>query len=157
MKLFNFLKKPQTEVTTDKQPKAKVLVADDELVLREFYQDLFTRQGYQVFAAANGHDALTLAFQNLPDLILLDIMMPGIDGFEVVKQLSSNEQTKNIPVILLTNAGNIENMDKAKAFAVYKFFIKVNVSPEELLKTVAEGIQFNHSQSVPSQLETPTN
>ena len=150
MGLLDLLKKPETPLVEPTKPK--LLVVDDEKDLRDFYEDLFTRQGYQVMTATNGQEALTAVAQSQPGLILLDIMMPVMDGLEVLKQLNDNEQTKHIPVIVLTNAGSMDHMEQAKLYSAYRFFVKVNVSPEELIKTVAEGIRNNTAPvSLPNQ------
>ena len=86
--------------------------------------------------ATNGQEAMDIVLKDPPSLIILDIMMPVMDGNEVLKRLWDNNLTKKIPVIVLTNAGNLENMDKAKFYSTYQFFIKSNISPEEILKTV---------------------
>jgi CheY-like chemotaxis protein len=134
--IFNKKKAPSPPVAA---PKHKVLVVDDDQFLREFYQELLTGSGYQVLTANNGQEALVAAL-NKPDVILLDIMMPVMDGNEVLRQLSQNPQTKEIPVIILTNAGSINNMDHAKIYSAYKFLIKTNVTPEEVLSEVKDAV-----------------
>lgn len=143
MGLLNFIKKPPpgSQAPAPEQQKYTVLVVDDEQYLREFYQELLTRNGYQVLTASNGQEALTTVSQTTPHLILLDIMMPVMDGMEVLKNLWENNLTKKIPVIVLTNAGDLNNMDKAKFYSTYKFLIKSNVAPEEILKEVNDAIQ----------------
>ncbi len=140
MGILNFLKKPQQ--VAPQVEKHKVLVVDDEQYLREFYQELLMRQGFEVLTATNGQEALTSVAQTPPQLILLDLMMPVMDGIEVLKNLWQNNLTKQIPVIVLTNAGDLSNMDKAKFYSTYKFFIKSNVSPEEIIKTVNEALNI---------------
>jgi CheY-like chemotaxis protein len=137
--ILDLLKKPAATPEVSVQ-KRKVLVVDDERDLREFYEDLLTRQGYEVVTATNGQEALAAVTQHAPELILLDIMMPVMDGLEVLRALNDNEQTKKIPVIVLTNAGNMDNMDQANFYSAYKFFVKVNVAPEEIIKTVADAL-----------------
>jgi CheY-like chemotaxis protein len=155
MGLFDFKKKPaattvpQQAATPPVQQttNAKILVVDDEEYLLEFYHEILTKRGYQVLTAANGQEALNQVTAQRPDLILLDIMMPLMDGNEVLRQLKDNPQTKDIPVIVLTNAGNLENMDKAKFYSAYKFFIKSNVPPEEIISTVEEALASRSPQA----------
>lgn len=118
--------------------KPKILVIDDEQYLRDFYQELLEGEGYAVITAANGKDGVALAISDKPQAILLDLMMPVMTGQEVLRVLWDNPETKKIRVIVLTNAGSIDNMDHAKFFSAYKFFIKSNVAPEEIIRTVAE-------------------
>ena len=139
MGLLDRFKKP-ADAPQVQDAKLKVLVVDDEQYLREFYQDLLTRQGFDVSTATNGKEALDLVASGQPNLILLDIMMPVMDGMEVLKNLWENNLTRKIPVIVLTNAGDLNNMDKAKFYSTYQFFIKSNVEPEEIVKTVNEAL-----------------
>ena len=141
MGILNLFKKPEIPIETTPEPKAKILVADDEQFLRESYQELLTQEGYQVITASNGQEALDLVSQNRPNLILLDIQMPVLDGNEFLRKLRDNEQTKNIPVIVLTNAGNLNNMDTAKLYSAYKFLIKCNITPADVINTVSEALK----------------
>ena len=140
MGLFNFFKKSEQPATEQPQVKYTVLVVDDEQYLREFYQELFTRQGFQVMTASNGQEALTTVAQTPPSIIILDLMMPVMDGLEVLRNLWENNMTKKIPVIVLTNAGDINNMDKAKFYSTYQFFVKSNVAPEDIVTAVNEAL-----------------
>lgn len=143
MSLLKFFKKPSTDPSSQKLVKNTVLVVDDEEYLRDFYKDLLLRQGYEVMTATNGQEALDAVNQKQPQLIILDIMMPVMDGLDVLRVLWNNNMTKKIPVIVLTNAGDISNMDKAKFYSTYKFFIKSNVQPEEIIKAVDEALNTN--------------
>lgn len=80
----------------------KILIIEDEKIVRENVHSLLTEEGYTVFASKNGTDGIKIAKKELPDLILCDIMMTGIDGYEVLKELSKGEETKTIPFIFLT-------------------------------------------------------
>ena len=146
MGLFDFLKKKPVEVIQPQQPSYTVLVVDDELYLREFYQDLLTRQGYNVITATNGQEALDIVAKTPPHVILLDIMMPVMDGVEVMRTLWKNNLTNRIPVIVLTNAGDMDHMDKAKYYSTYQFFIKSNVQPEEIIEAVNQAISLSQPE-----------
>ncbi len=123
-------------------PKRLVLVVDDEQYIREFYQELLTQEGFDVTMATNGMEALTSVTQRKPELILLDINMPELSGNDVLKKLWDNPQTKTIPVIMLTNEGNINNMEQAKFYNAYKFLIKANTAPEEVISVVKEALKI---------------
>lgn len=140
MALFDLFSKKKPEIESIQQPVSKILVVDDELYLREFYEELLIHEGYNVITAQNGQEALDLTAKEHPDLIILDIMMPLKDGNEVLRELSENEQTNKIPVIVLTNVGNLDNMDNAKNFSAFRFFIKSNISPEEIIIAVKEAL-----------------
>ena len=98
--------------------KAKILIVDDEESLCFFLKANLEMTGrYQVLTALNGKKGLSMAGWDKPDLILLDIMMPGIDGFEVLKRLKDNEKTASIPVIMLTALQ--DDGSKTKAASLY--------------------------------------
>ncbi len=90
----------------DEAKKAlKVLVVDDEIPIQRIVKFNLEKEGYEVFVADDGKKALESVKQNKPALILLDVMMPELDGYEVCKILKKNAKTKNIPVIMLTARG----------------------------------------------------
>jgi two-component system alkaline phosphatase synthesis response regulator PhoP len=85
--------------------RVKILVVDDEEDIIELLRFNLSREGYQVFCAASGEEALRLVRSEIPNLILLDLMLPGIDGLEVTRRLKNNSDTKNIPIVMLTAKG----------------------------------------------------
>ncbi|MBN1972482.1 MAG: response regulator transcription factor [Sedimentisphaerales bacterium] len=85
--------------------KAKILVVDDEEDIRELVELNLSHEGFKVLSCETGEEALEKAGSELPDLIILDLMLPGIDGLEVCKKLKSNLKTENIPVVMLTAKG----------------------------------------------------
>lgn len=100
---------------TQIQKTQKILIVDDVAENIDVLISLL-KSDYMVSAARNGKKALQMAKKNLPDLILLDIMMPEMDGYEVCRQLKSDEETKNIPIIFITALSEV--MDEAKAFNI---------------------------------------
>lgn len=93
----------------------KVLVIDDDLTITDLVKTVLSRDGYQVFVANCGEQGITLAGEVAPNLILMDITMPDIDGYEATKQLKSNPKLQRIPVIFLT--GKSASEDGGRAFA----------------------------------------
>ncbi len=90
-------------MATPKPPSAKtVLIVDDQPFFITMQKNLLQRQGYRVLSASNGAEALTLAKQHKPDLVILDVEMPGMDGFAVCQKLKQDETLKNITVVMLT-------------------------------------------------------
>lgn len=144
MGILDLVKKPK-EQTPPPSPKYKILVVDDDQYLRELYQELLAGEGYDVLTANDGEQALESVSQNPPNLIILDIIMPKIDGNVVLRKLWDNEQTRKIPVIILTNAGDIKNMDYAKFYSAYQFLNKANITPDEIVKTAAEALHIKKS------------
>jgi len=109
----------------------KILVADDEPINLELMESILSRLGYGVLLASDGNQALSLALDRMPDLILLDIMMPGLDGFEVTRKLKENDRTKIIPIVIVS--GKSEVRDRVKALeAGADDFLNKPVDPTEL-------------------------
>jgi len=86
--------------------KATVLIVDDEEDIRELVELNLTQEGYKVLSCETGEQAIEIAGSKLPDLVILDLMLPGIDGLEVCKQLKGNIKTENIPIVMLTAKGD---------------------------------------------------
>ncbi len=80
----------------------KILIIDDDLDTLRLVGLMLQKQGYSIMAASSGPQGLQMAFENPPDLVLLDVMMPGMDGYEVARQLRANQQTANIPILMFT-------------------------------------------------------
>ena len=102
----------------------KILVVDDEPVVRGFLRELLTEEGYEIILASNGEEAIDLAKIEDPEVILLDINMPGIDGIEVCKRLKAQEETRYIPIIIVTaldDRGFIAYLEGADDFVTKPF------------------------------------
>jgi len=113
----------------------KVLIVDDEEKVRRLIETTLSIGDFQIFQAKDGEEALKIAQEEKPALILLDIMMPGIDGFEVCKRLKSNSETKSSCVIMLTAKGQKQDIEKGYAVGADDYFVKP-FSPMELLNKV---------------------
>lgn len=112
-----------------------VLIADDDADIRELVAYRMKRSGYTVLEAANGEEALQLATENEPDLAILDVMMPRVDGFEVTQRLRGQERTARIPIILLT--ARAQDSDVARGFgAGADDYLRKPFSPQELAMRV---------------------
>jgi DNA-binding response OmpR family regulator len=111
--------------------KPRVLVADDDPDILALISFRLERAGYEVLAAADGDEALRLALANAPDLAVLDVMMPKLDGYEVTIRLRQNETTRRMPIILLT--ARVQEADIARGFEVgADDYVKKPFSPQEL-------------------------
>lgn len=122
----------------------KILIVEDDVTLAKLYQKKLTLSGFEVEVSFNGKEAVVKATEILPDLILLDIMLPGIDGFEVVKQLQKSEKTKKIPIIIITNLGTSDVfIDEAKMLGVRQYLIKYKTSGTELVEKIKEELGEN--------------
>ena len=117
-------------------PISKILVVDDSPTERHFLGELLTKNGYQVIMAESGEEALTKAKQIKPDLILMDVVMPGLNGFQATRAITKEEETKNIQVIMCTSKGQETDKVWGMRQGARDYVVKpVNI--EELLKKIA--------------------
>lgn len=116
----------------------KILIVEDEQALQKTLGEILTQEGYKVIAASDGEMGLTLAQDSNPDLVLLDLILPKMSGFEVLKQLKGNNLTKDIPVIVLTNLEGVEEVDKAVSLGATTYLVKSQYSLEELVSKIKE-------------------
>ena len=116
----------------------KVLIVEDDEMLAGMYAEKFKMSGYQPEVAYNGTDGLIMAEKFSPEIILLDIIMPKMDGFVALRRLKKNEKPANIPVIMLTNLGQEDDVNKAKTLGAVDYFVKANHTPAEIIQKVEE-------------------
>ncbi|MBU0670931.1 MAG: response regulator transcription factor [Patescibacteria group bacterium] len=114
----------------------KILLVEDDEMLHNMYTQKFKTQGYEVFSAFNGAEGVKMAGEKSPDLILLDIIMPKMDGFVALKKIRKNSKTAKIPVIILTNLGQEDDIKKGKELGADDYFIKANHTPAEVVDKV---------------------
>jgi len=112
----------------------KILVVDDEESVREIYNKELSRSGFNVVLAVDGEEGLLKAGEELPDLILLDVMMPKLSGLDVLKQLKKNELTKKIPVLLLTNLGEETIIKEGFDMGADGYLLKVSYTPAQVVE-----------------------
>ena len=112
----------------------KILVVDDEDAVRDIYNREFTKAGFKVFLASDGQEGLLKAGEEIPDLILLDIMMPKMSGIDTIKALKKNELTKKIPVLLLTNLGEEQIIKEGFKLGIEGYLLKVSYTPVQVVE-----------------------
>jgi len=115
-----------------------ILLVEDDTFLIDILVQKFQSDGYEVIHAGDGEAALEKAHENSPDLIFLDIILPGMNGFEVLKQLKEDEKIKDIPVAFLSNLGQKEDIEKGKRLGAVDFIVKANHSLEEIVDKAGE-------------------
>jgi two-component system, OmpR family, alkaline phosphatase synthesis response regulator PhoP len=118
------------------QQTKKVLLAEDDKFISRAYQDGLARAGIQVIAAYDGKEALEKLRSEKPNMLLLDLIMPVKDGFEVLTEMNMDETLKKIPVIILSNLGQDSDMQKGAEMGVKKYLVKSDWSMKEVVKTV---------------------
>ncbi len=118
--------------------KQKILIAEDNETLSDIYESMLKKEGYEVHVEANGADALEHIESFRPDLIVLDLNMPKMDGFEFLDHRKSNADLSAIPVIVLTGVGRDEDIQRVKDLGANWYFDKKTVELEPLLSKVQE-------------------
>lgn len=116
--------------------KIKILIAEDEEILLKMYTTKFRLKGFEVYGARNGAEALEIALKVKPEIILLDIIMPLVDGFGVLRKIKENESLKNIPVILLTNLAQDSDIDEGLKLGANDYLVKASTTPDEVVEKV---------------------
>lgn len=119
----------------------KILIAEDEEILLNVLKDRFEAEGWDVSLAKDGVEAMESIKKSLPDLVLLDLVMPKKDGFEVLKEVRSNPEYKNLPIIIvLSNLGSDEDIKKALSLGANDYFVKTQHPMSEIVEKVKKYI-----------------
>ena len=119
-----------------KKNDKKVLIVEDDSLLSRVLSGGFLAEKFKVMVVENGLEVADKVKSFLPDIILLDLIIPGIDGFAVLKGLKEDEKTKNIPVVVISNLGDVGDVKSVKALGADKYFIKANTEMSEIIKYV---------------------
>ncbi|MFC1789376.1 response regulator transcription factor [Patescibacteria group bacterium] len=114
----------------------KILFIEDEAALQKTFSDLLGSKGYEIISALNGQVGLDLAKEKIPDLIILDLVLPKMHGLEVLRALKEDLITKKIPVIILTNLEGISEIEKAIELGATTYLVKAQYSLEELVEKI---------------------
>ena len=125
---------------TDK--KTIVAIVEDEKMLADMYATKFTMEGFDAKKANDGQAGFDMVKKEKPDIVLLDIIMPKIDGFGVLKMLKDEPELKAIPVVLLTNLGQEEDIKKGKQLGAADYFVKANHTPAEVVQKVKQVLNL---------------
>ena len=120
--------------------KKIILIVEDERPLREALRDKLTREGFSTLEAKNGEEGLDVALREHPELILLDIVMPVMDGMTMLKQLRENAWGKNVKIIILTNLSDIEKIADSVKNEVYDYLVKTDWKLEDVVTKVRERL-----------------
>ncbi len=114
----------------------KILFIEDGVALQKTLGDVLRKENYEVISALNGEIGLRMALSQKPDLVLLDLILPKMDGFEVLKKLREDPETKEIPIIILTNLQRMEDVDKALELGATAYLIKTQYKLKEVIEKV---------------------
>ena len=125
---------------------AKILVVEDDALISRMYQKVFESEGYEVFMAVDGQIGLDLARTKKPTIILLDIMMPKLNGLQMLQQLKADPDIAKIPVIVLTNLSGAQDAERALELGAVRYIVKTEHKPKEvfdILKGILAGYTRN--------------
>lgn len=117
---------------------AKILLIEDEEALQKALTRALEIEGFNVVSAYDGKAGLELAQKENPDLILLDLILPQMDGFEVLRGIKSSPEAKNIPIIILTNLEQAQNVEKIIEFGPLNYLVKANYNLDEIVAKIKE-------------------
>lgn len=127
----------QTDQLKPNGPPKKLLIVEDEPILQEMYEHKFTLEKFEVHTADNGEDGLEKIQKIKPDIVLLDLMMPVMDGKTMLRKLREIPEFKTLPVIVLTNAGESDNIKETKRYDdACEFLIKSNINVSDIVEKV---------------------
>ena len=118
----------------------KILFIEDESALQKTFGDILKQEGYEMTSALDGETGLKLAQTEKPDLILLDLVLPKMHGFEVLQALKGDEKTKDIPIIVLTNLEGMGDLEKALDLGATTYLVKASYSLEEIIQKIKKAL-----------------
>ncbi len=118
----------------------KILIVEDEEILRNLLQKKLTKEGYEVDTAENGEEGLSKIRANKPDLILLDIIMPKMGGFEMMEEVQKDDNISSVPVIVVSNSGQPVEIDRAQKLGACDWLVKTEFDPQEVINKVVTQI-----------------
>ena len=118
----------------------KILFIEDESALQKTFGEILRQEGYEMISALDGKTGLRLAKSEKPDLILLDLILPKMPGFDVLKKLKEDNETKDIPVIVLTNLEDIKDVDRAIELGATTYLVKAKYSLEEIVEKIKNAL-----------------
>ena len=121
---------------TENRTMKKILLVEDDPLLVDVYSTRLKQSGFEVRVVESGEKALAAAEEQKPDLVLLDIVLPHIDGWDVLQSLRSSEKLKDAQIVILSNLGQKEEVAKGLALGAAKYLIKAHYTPSEIVQEV---------------------
>lgn len=118
----------------------KIAIIEDDLTINQMYRMKFEAEGFEVQVAENGKDGVTLVKNFQPDMVLLDLQMPEMNGDEALTEIRSHDWGKNIPVIILTNLGEEESPKHIRTLGIHSYIVKASLTPKEVVARVKEAL-----------------
>ena len=116
----------------------RLLIVEDDEVLQKALRSYLVTENFEVSCALDGEEGVSMAFAEKPDLILLDIVLPKKDGYQVLQEVKANKETANIPIVLLTNLGSISDVERALEMGATTYLVKADYKLEEVTAKIKE-------------------
>jgi len=116
----------------------KILIIEDDKFLRKIISLKLAQEGYEISESIDGEDGIKKVEKEKPDLVLLDLILPGIDGFEVLAEMKTNPVLSKIPVIILSNLGQKDDIEKGLKMGANDYLIKAHFTPDEIIAKIKE-------------------
>lgn len=129
---------------------AKVLIVEDDPLMSRMYQKIFAFENYEVEFAANGEEGLEKIKTIKPTIVILDVMMPKMNGFQVLEKVKLDPDTRNIPVVMLTNLAGQQDGEKALSMGAVKYIVKSEYEPKQIVEMVKEILSGYTRNEVPT-------
>jgi DNA-binding response OmpR family regulator len=135
--------KDQNNLSQKSNSEYRILLVEDDQFLRELMQSKLKREGFEVTACVDGQEGLRAIQNQKPDLVLLDVILPGLDGFNVLQQVrfSADKQVANVPIVLLSNLGQDSDVAKGKQLGANAYLIKANLTIDEIIKKIRKFLK----------------
>lgn len=119
----------------------KILIVEDDKFLRELIFEKLSGEGYEVSKAADGEEGVKKINEESPDLVLLDLILPGMDGFEVLSKVRGKKEIAQMPIIILSNLGQKEDIERGLTLGATDFMVKAHFTPNEIVDKVKSYIK----------------
>ena len=130
---------------------AKILIVEDDPLMQRMYQKAFTFDGYEVVVAGDGVEGIDKARTEKPTAVLLDVMMPKMNGLDALAKMKSDPDLKKLPVIMLTNLAGSADAEKALELGAVKYIVKSEQEPKEVVRMVKEIVAGYTRDEIPSK------
>jgi DNA-binding response OmpR family regulator len=124
------------ETSTPNQPKSKILIIEDDKFLRDLLSQKLMREGFKVLTAVEGEEGIKMMGEEAPNLVMLDLILPGLDGFDILTRLKETPELSSVPVLVLSNLGQKEDIERAMSLGAEEFLIKANFTPGEIVEKI---------------------
>lgn len=117
-----------------------ILVVEDDKFLRELITRKLSEEGYNTIEAVDGEDGARKIKEEMPDLVLLDLILPGMDGFEVLANIKQDPKTSPVPIIVFSNLGQTEDVEKGMKLGAIDYMVKAHFTPVEIIEKVKKAL-----------------